>query len=125
MIARVEGEPCWWYSYGGEQEGPHFASREAADKALGMPPGGVLLQLPVSCHTAACDRCGYVEGQDDECVAYHFPAYSPQHVVTELEDIQPDGKGGLLCTECRAADEAVLVGEPLPGMTLVRGGGLR
>lgn len=124
MITRVEGEPCWWFSYGGDPEGPHFETREVAGQALGMPPGGVLLQLPVPCHTVTCDRCGYVEGEHDSS-GYHFPAYSPQHVVVELEDVLPDGRGGLLCTDCRADDEAALLGDPLPGMTLVRGGGLR
>lgn len=124
MIERVEGERCWWYSYGGDPEGPHFATREDASQALGMPPGGVLLQLSMPCHMVTCDRCGYVEGEDDSD-GYHFPADEPQHVVVDLEDVLPDGRGRLLCSECRAEDETALLGDPLPGMTLVRGGGLR
>lgn len=124
MITRVEGAPCWWLNYDGE--GPHYATREEADKALGMPAGGVLLQLPVPCHTATCDRCGYGEGQNDSPWGYHFPAYASQHVQVDLEELRLDESGQyLLCPECRDAIEAAAGVAPLPGLEAVNGGGLR
>lgn len=100
VITRVEGEPCWWFRYGDDEEGPHFPTREAAENALGMPAGGVLEQLTVPCWLALCstDDCDGCEGDEDGDPG-HIPARKAQHVLAELGELTLD-RGRLICPDC-------------------------
>jgi hypothetical protein len=103
-IIRVQDAPCWVATVPPEGDELHYATRNAAiAAAVEMTPGAVVTRLPVHCFWVECDRCYYREGESENGIGHHLPAFEPWHVLGDLGDLERVGTD-LLCEACRGVD---------------------